>query len=96
MSVIRNWNLAKPHPRVAMTLNLLSVCVVKVVNFWYLFSERSESLADEVYKLAKKHNIKTVKRSNNASASGYDIFIKYIVFYYEIQLKYCQYTDVYR
>jgi hypothetical protein len=24
------------------------------------------------------------------------IFIKYIVFYYEIQLKYCQYTDVYR
>ncbi|VVH67071.1 Lipid IVA 3-deoxy-D-manno-octulosonic acid transferase (EC [often with (EC also] [uncultured Gammaproteobacteria bacterium] len=30
---------------------------------------------DEVYKLAKKHNIKTVKRSNNASASGYDILL---------------------
>jgi 3-deoxy-D-manno-octulosonic-acid transferase len=25
--------------------------------------------------LAKKHNIKTVKRSNNASASGYDILL---------------------
>jgi 3-deoxy-D-manno-octulosonic-acid transferase len=30
---------------------------------------------DEVYKLAKKHNIKTVKRSNNASTSGYDILL---------------------
>jgi 3-deoxy-D-manno-octulosonic-acid transferase len=30
---------------------------------------------DEVYKLAKKHNIKTVKRSNNTSASGYDILL---------------------
>jgi 3-deoxy-D-manno-octulosonic-acid transferase len=30
---------------------------------------------DEVYKLAKKHNIKTVKRSNNALASGYDILL---------------------
>ncbi|CAC9978526.1 3-deoxy-D-manno-octulosonic-acid transferase (EC [uncultured Gammaproteobacteria bacterium] len=30
---------------------------------------------DEVYKLAKKHNIKAVKRSSNASSSGYDMLL---------------------
>jgi len=28
-------------------------------------------------------------------SSNYNVFITYIVFYYEIQLKYCQDTDVY-